>query len=594
MASNGVMFTVAPPPTIASVNPASGPIGGTVTITGTNFGTAQGTSTVTFNGTVATVTSWTAASLTTKVPAGATTGNLVVTVDGVVSNGANFTVAPPPVIAGLNPTSAPVSGNVTITGTNFGTTQANSTVTFNGAVATVTSWSATSLATKVPAGTTAGNVVVTVDGVASNGLNFTVTPPPAIAAVNPPSAPVGGAVKITGSNFGATQGTSALRFNGTVATVTAWTATSLTTTVPVGATTGNVVVRVDGVASNAFTFTVTPPPTITSLNPTSGAVGAAVTIAGANFGSAQGTSTVTFNGTPASVTNWSATSIAATVPSGAMTGDVEVTVDTVASNGKPFTITGSWGTMDEWIQMDTSSPGTVLTPEILNAGTVGPPVGWSVRRTPLTGFTVGESQGGMGGSITVGGTTFPVGTTTRSLALDHGQSAPITIEGIVSDAGASTVVANGFITFGEPNATFAGKDFDLVVLGDPNGHYAVLQLNNGDADGAGGCYCVRIETDGNGTLHSSNTAITPGHRYSFSLLFDEVGGVSKLALFDPSNGFAQVGSTMMVAQITGNVFRFIELGNNEVGMASGATSFFENVMLDWTNHIFPKIPSMPQ
>ena len=192
----------------------------------------------------------------------------------------------------------------------------------------------------------------------------------------------------------------------------------------------------------------------------------------------------------------------------------------------------------------------------------------------------------MGGSITVAGTTYPVGTTTQSLSLDNGQSAPITVEGIVADGGALTVVANGFITFGPPNVTFAGRDFDMVVLGDELGHYAVLQLNNGDADAAGGCYCVRIETDGNGTLHSSNTAITPGHRYSFSLLFDEVGGISKLALFDPSNNFAQVGSTMMVAQMTGNTLTFFELGNNEVGMASGATTFFEDIMLDWTNHVF--------
>ncbi len=41
----------------------------------------------------------------------------------------------------------------------------------------------------------------------------------------------------------------------------------------------------------------TPPPSITSLTPTSGAVGTAVTIAGTNLGTTQGTSTVRFNGT---------------------------------------------------------------------------------------------------------------------------------------------------------------------------------------------------------------------------------------------------------------------------------------------------------
>src|SRR6266849_1381911 len=79
-------------------------------------------------------------------------------------------------------------------------------------------------------------------------------------------------------------------------------------------------------------------PTITSLTPNSGAVGASVTIAGSNFGATQGTSTVTFNGTTATATSWSATSIVAVVPTGATTGNVVVTVSGLASNGKSFTV----------------------------------------------------------------------------------------------------------------------------------------------------------------------------------------------------------------------------------------------------------------
>ena len=95
---------------------------------------------------------------------------------------------------------------MTITGTNFGATQGTSTVTFNGTAATPTSWSATSIAVPVPSGATTGNVVVTVGGAGSNGVNFTVTP--SITILSPNSGPVGTAVTITGTNFGATQGTS--------------------------------------------------------------------------------------------------------------------------------------------------------------------------------------------------------------------------------------------------------------------------------------------------------------------------------------------------------------------------------------------------
>ena len=68
-------------------------MGAAVTISGTNFGSPQGSSTVKFNGTrVTSVTSWATGTVKVKVPTGATTGDVVVTVSGVASNGVKFTV----------------------------------------------------------------------------------------------------------------------------------------------------------------------------------------------------------------------------------------------------------------------------------------------------------------------------------------------------------------------------------------------------------------------------------------------------------------------------------------------------------------------
>src|SRR6185436_15563295 len=107
---------------------------------------------------------------------------------------------------------------------------------------------------------------------------------PTISTLNPISGPVGTAVTIAGANFGTTKGSSTVTFNGTLATPTTWSDTSITVPVPSGATTGNVVVTVGGLASNGVSFTVTVPPTINTLSPTAGQIGTAVTIAGANFG----------------------------------------------------------------------------------------------------------------------------------------------------------------------------------------------------------------------------------------------------------------------------------------------------------------------
>src|SRR5260370_1860398 len=60
-------------------------------------------------------------------------------------------------------------------------------------------------------------------------------------------------------------------------------------------------------------------PVINGLSPTSAFVGTSVTITGGNYRATQGTNTVTFNGTAATPTSWSATSIVATVPTGGPT-----------------------------------------------------------------------------------------------------------------------------------------------------------------------------------------------------------------------------------------------------------------------------------
>lgn len=79
-------------------------------------------------------------------------------------------------------------------------------------------------------------------------------------------------------------------------------------------------------------------PRIAGLSPTSGRIGAQVTIAGAGFGSAQGASTVTFNGKQANAIKWNESTIVAAVPIGADSGEVVVTVTGMKSNTASFTV----------------------------------------------------------------------------------------------------------------------------------------------------------------------------------------------------------------------------------------------------------------
>ena len=80
------------PLTITKVNPICGVAGETIIITGTSFGDTQGSSVVTFNGGPATVNSWSNTQIEVLVPNTAITGNVVVTVNGINSNGIWFTI----------------------------------------------------------------------------------------------------------------------------------------------------------------------------------------------------------------------------------------------------------------------------------------------------------------------------------------------------------------------------------------------------------------------------------------------------------------------------------------------------------------------
>ncbi len=337
-ASNGMLFTVILGPTISGLSSTAGPVGASVTITGTNFGGTQGTSAVTFNGTTATtIISWGATSIVATVPAGATTGNVVVTVSGIPSPGASFTVYQAPVISSLSPAAGPMGTQVAIQGSNFGSTQGTSTVSFNGTSAgSIASWSDTQIIVVAPSTVTTGPISVVVNSVPSNNNVVFTAYNPVITSLSPPSGSVYAYVTINGSGFGATQGNGFVMFNGSPTNIDSWSDTAVQVRVP-GTTTGPVTVTMNGVTSNGVEFTIEGPPTISTISPNSAVVGALVTISGSGFGAIQSSSSVAFNGVPAAANNWSDSEIVAVVPPTATSGPVTVTVAGDTAQGPSFT-----------------------------------------------------------------------------------------------------------------------------------------------------------------------------------------------------------------------------------------------------------------
>jgi len=322
-------FTYVGPPVITSFNPASGAVGTTVTITGSNF---VGVTGVSFGGVNATSFIVANATTITAVVGNGASGNVVVTTSYGSSSLAGFSFVPPPSVTSFTPTSGQPGTAVTITGTGFTTAYA---VQFGGITAqSFTVVNSTTITAVTSFGNTGAITITSPSGSGSSSSNFTFTyPQPTISSFSPTSATTGNSVTITGTNFIAVTSVS---FGGiSAANFTVNSPTSIAAIVANGSS-GNVQVNtLGGIATLAgFTF-AQPPPTIVTYYPTVATAGTAVTITGTNF---IGVSSVNFGGISASSFNINSnTSITAIVANGA-TGQITVTTPGgTANSGSIFT-----------------------------------------------------------------------------------------------------------------------------------------------------------------------------------------------------------------------------------------------------------------
>jgi YD repeat-containing protein len=176
----------------------------------------------------------------------------------------------------------------------------------------------------------------------------------------------------------------------------------------------------------------TPPPAISNLSPSAALPGTAITINGTNFGATQGTGTVTFNGTAATPTSWTDTSIVAPAPSGATTGPVVVTARGQASNGVTFTV--------------------------LTAGTIAGTITRTSDGAPLSGALVEALQAGV---VKNSATTAANGTYTMSSVVTG------TYDVRLSAVGYQTKLQNN-ITVTTNTTTTVNENLAAVAPGDIN------------------------------------------------------------------------------------------------------------------------------
>ncbi len=183
---NTITATTTATPAITSISPTTTAIGTSITISGSNFGTSQGSGYVLFGlpigGTVqSSVAYWSNTTVTCVVPTTVSPGSVpvsIVTGASQTSNSSSITIvsATSPYLTVITPTSVMQGSSIVINGANLGSTAGR--VNFGSVQQTVTtSWSSTGVTCVVPTTVPTGAVSVSVttsDGTTTNAVTLNV------------------------------------------------------------------------------------------------------------------------------------------------------------------------------------------------------------------------------------------------------------------------------------------------------------------------------------------------------------------------------------------------------------------------------------
>ncbi|MEE8062283.1 MAG: Ig-like domain-containing protein, partial [Gemmatimonadales bacterium] len=293
----------------------------------------------------------------------------------------------------------------------------------------------------------------------------TITPPPELASFAPPQGSPGDDVTISGKNF---LEVSSVTFNGVAATMfTVNNETSITATVPARATTGRITVTTAGGTDTSSTnFEVILGPTISDFDPKTASNGEQVTIKGSGLvspsgGVAQVTLARQGGGTiGAVVASADATTIVFTVPTGAGTGLVTVTVDGEAlTTSQPLTIVAS---RNYSLTVEPSSADVLQGQSVSYAVNLASTSGFTQLATlEVSGLPTGMTATFQPQQITAGQTAVLTVTASSGQALGPSTlsvSASATVEGL-----ALTETATATLTVQPVTTAFLGR----TVVADP-------------------------------------------------------------------------------------------------------------------------------
>lgn len=237
-----------------------------------------------------------------------------------------------------------------------------------------------------------------------------------------------------------------------------------------------------------------------------------------------------------------------------------------------------------FLTMEAGNGGDLVTIPILNAATIGSGGSWSLTPNPTVAIRV--STGFEGGillhPITVGGITYTGSGGNRGFIYDHTIDDNYAIYDITSIN--SQIVSIGFWYQTNLHSSGGGSvQYDaFVIQGD--GASAVVQFHDHSFSSADG-----LRAHGSsfiiGTQFGSTILIAPNTKYWVTMQYNGIDGIVQVIVFTVLG--EQVGSISVCAIDVGISARFIYFGANNHGSNVNKFTYFDNVIMNWTQGTFP-------
>ena len=282
-------FTVNKPLKIKDFSPKFGPPGTVITMYGSGFGDNKKLIKVTMGGQMVKVASVTPDKVQVVVPAGAIDSPFILT-KGNQKTAAktSFDVRIPPTIKSFSPFEGFPGTVVTLTGSNFGSSELKTKVNLGDKVIKILSVTDNKIEVQIPEDAPDGRFTIAISdkGSAVTDKSFSVWVPLKIASFSPEKGQEGTIIKIAGMGFLTDVKLVSVQLGNKKLKITGLKPEEISVKVPAGVVSGKLTVQVKGrgTVKAAKKFIVVHTPKITNFTPEVGQMGQMITVYGKYFG----------------------------------------------------------------------------------------------------------------------------------------------------------------------------------------------------------------------------------------------------------------------------------------------------------------------